>query len=431
MTTRIRQVACLGILSGLLLAGCSAAQPQTENTLASSSLGTSTSTAEGSTPEPTSEPSSGPSSSSEASTSPAVPSSTHGTEAPKTIAEQAQALARKMSPSQQAASLVMAGIPAAGATDGEISQLQKQGISNIFLRGRSQLSVSQTAEQVKKAAGALEQNLPQDLPVWVATDQEGGFVRVLQGPGFSELPTAQKQGQWSQATLKSRLAGVGAELVKAGINVNLAPVADVVPKSIGTANAPIGYFGRQYGDNAQDVASSVLTANQSFAEAGVQPVVKHFPGLGKVTANTDVSSSVTDSTTGADSPDLAPFKKSIAQDLSWVMISNARYTKIDAKNDAPFSSKVITGLLREKLGYERLVISDDLCEAQQVESVPVGQRAVKFVAAGGTMPLCVNTENSLVMAKALADKAEGDAAFAGKVQDAAALVLQEKLRQQK
>lgn len=343
------------------------------------------------------------------------------------VRDEAEALADGMSVKGQAASLVMAGVPASGASAAQIAALQEQGISNVFLRGRSQLSVSQTAAQVRKITGALERNVPGKLPVWVATDQEGGFVRVLQGPGFTELPAAVKQGAWSQATLKSRMSAVGAELAEAGINVNLAPVADVVPSSIGTANDPIGYFGREYANNSADAAQDVLTVNQALAAEGVQPVVKHFPGLGRVTANTDTSRSVTDASTGSESEQLAPFKEAIAQDLSWVMVSNARYTPIDQKNDAPFSSKVITGLLREKLGYEGLVISDDLCEAKQVSNVAVGQRAVRFIAAGGTVPLCVNTADAVTMAAALAREAGKDKQFAAQVREAAVKVMEEKL----
>ncbi|MFY9679314.1 glycoside hydrolase family 3 N-terminal domain-containing protein, partial [Glutamicibacter protophormiae] len=343
------------------------------------------------------------------------------------VRDEAEALADGMSVKEQAASLLMAGVPASGASAAQIAALQEQGISNVFLRGRSQLSVSQTAAQVRKITGALERNVPGKLPVWVATDQEGGFVRVLQGPGFTELPTAVKQGAWSQATLKSRMSAVGAELAEAGINVNLAPVADVVPSSIGTANDPIGYFGREYANNSADAAQDVLTVNQALAAEGVQPVVKHFPGLGQVTANTDTSRSVADTSTGSESEELAPFKEAISQDLSWVMVSNARYTQIDQKNDAPFSSKVITGLLREKLGYEGLVISDDLCEAKQVSNVAVGQRAVRFIAAGGTVPLCVNTADAVTMAAALAREAGKDKQFAAQVREAAVKVLEEKL----
>ncbi|MGX1750625.1 glycoside hydrolase family 3 N-terminal domain-containing protein [Glutamicibacter protophormiae] len=426
MTPRARQLASLGMLSVLALSGCSTTVPDSQAPSSSASA----------TPAPA--PGSSASSSPQQPSSPSEPSrktpvpTTQGAQPSvpgdgSSVRDEAEALADGMSVKEQAASLVMAGVPASGASAAQIAALQEQGLSNVFLRGRSQLSVSQTAAQVRKITGALERNAPGKLPVWVATDQEGGFVRVLQGPGFTELPTAVKQGAWSQATLKSRMSAVGAELAEAGINVNLAPVADVVPSSIGTANDPIGYFGREYANNSADAAQDVLTVNQALAAEGVQPVVKHFPGLGRVTANTDTSRSVADTSTGSESAELAPFKEAIAQDLSWVMVSNARYTQIDQKNDAPFSSKVITGLLREKLGYEGLVISDDLCEAKQVSNVAVGQRAVRFIAAGGTVPLCVNTADAVTMAAALAREAGKDKQFAAQVREAAVKVLEEKL----
>ncbi|MGH3652346.1 glycoside hydrolase family 3 N-terminal domain-containing protein [Glutamicibacter sp.] len=344
--------------------------------------------------------------------------------------QKAEALADELNASEQAASLVMAGVPATGATAAEISAMKKQGISNVFLRGRSKLPVKQTATQVQQITQSLASNIPGQLPVWVATDQEGGFVRVLQGAGFAELPIALTQGQWPASKLKREVSAVGKELAEAGINVNLAPVADVVPASIGTGNAPIGYFGREYAHDASGVSKAISTVNEALRSEGVQPVVKHFPGLGRVAENTDTSTGVTDTKIGADSSDLQPFEQAIEQDKSWVMVSNARYTRLDEKNDAPFSSKIITGLLREQMGYGGIVISDDLCEAKQVGYVPVGERAVKFVAAGGTVPLCVKSAPAITMAKALAAEAKADGKFAARVREAAVLILEEKLSMQ-
>jgi beta-N-acetylhexosaminidase len=346
------------------------------------------------------------------------------------LRQQAEELVDELSASEQAASLVMAGVAATGASAAEISAMKKQGISNVFLRGRSQLTVQQTAAQVRKITQSLESSIPGQLPVWVATDQEGGFVRVLQGAGFAELPTALKQGQWSTSKLEREVGTAGKQLAEAGINVNLAPVADVVPSSIGTSNAPIGYFGREYAHDAAGVSKAVATVNEVLHAQGVQPVVKHFPGLGRVAENTDTNTGVTDTKIGADSSDLQPFEQAIEQGKSWVMVSNARYARLDTKNDAPFSSKIITGLLRGQMGYDGIVISDDLCEAKQVGHVPVGERAVKFIAAGGTVPLCVNSAPAITMAKTLAAEAKSDGKFAGKLREAAALILEEKLRSQ-
>lgn len=415
MTPHVRQLMSLGMLAMLMLTSCSS--PSSETSTQSSPKASSSSN-NGSAPSATSSEDSTQSSSAAAQT-PQAPTSR----------EQAEELVDQLSVEQQTASLVMAGVPATGASSTELKAMEKQGITNVFLRGRSQLSVKKTAARTAIITKSLKSNVPDDLPVWVATDQEGGFVRVLQGTGFTNLPAAAQQGQWSSGKQATSIKKVGAELAEAGINVNLAPVADVVPAKVGTSNAPIGYFGRQYGNTAGEVSQAIGTVNDALNDAGVQPVVKHFPGLGRVAKNTDTSSGVTDTEIGADATDLEPFKQAISQGNSWVMISNARYTKIDAQNEAPFSKKVITGLLRQKLGYQGVVISDDLCEAKQVAQVPVGQRAVKFVAAGGTVPLCVKSSPAITMAKALAKEANEEKKFADQVREAAVLILEAKLDQ--
>ena len=323
--------------------------------------------------------------------------------------------------------LVMAGVPASGAAAAQLEPLAEAGISSVFLHGRSQLSVTQTRDEVEKMTQALAGNLPQDLPVWVATDQEGGFVRVLQGPGFSELPTAVEQGGWSESRLRETIAVVGGELAEAGININLAPVADTVPEELASSNEPIGYWKRNYAFNPVSVSMTVRQVNESLHGSGIQPVVKHFPGLGRVKGNTDTTANVADTTTTVQDEYLLPFADSITQDLAWVMISNASYPELDDQNLAPFSEAVVTDLLRTELGYERLVISDDLCDAVAVSGIEVGQRAVQFIQAGGTMALCVRSEPALQMVQALADEAEADNDFAAKVEQAATVVMAERL----
>ena len=341
--------------------------------------------------------------------------------------EVAEQLVDEMDTAEHAALLVMAGIPADGTTDAQLARLADAGISSVFLRGRSQLSVTGTRAETDQITAALEDNLPEDLPVWVATDQEGGFVRVLQGTGFSELPTAVEQGTWSESRLRETVAVAGSELAEAGVNINLAPVADTVPEAGAAANDPIGYWKRNYAFNPVSVSMTVRQANEALAGAGVQPVVKHFPGLGRVKANTDTSTTAVDSAVTAQDEYLLPFADSITQGIAWVMISNASYPELDAQNLAPFSSAIITDLLRTEMGYERLVISDDLCDAVAVSGMEVGQRAVEFIRAGGSMALCVQANQALQMVQALADEAKADGEFARQVRQAAIDVLHERL----
>lgn len=218
----------------------------------------------------------------------------------------------------------------------------------------------------------------------MATDQEGGSVQSLKGPGFTLIPTAVEQGQLSTAELAQQTALWAAELSSAGITLDLAPVADVVPAGTST--------------------------------------VKHFPGLGRVRANTDTSTGAVDSQTTVDDPALQPFVAGIQAGAAAVMISSAAYPQLDPNELAPFSSAVITDLLRGRLGFGGVVVSDDLGRAVAVQGRPAGQRAVDFVRAGGDLILTVVGSDIALMADALI-VAAGDPAFAARIDDAALHVL--------
>jgi len=261
----------------------------------------------------------------------------------------------------------------------------------------------------------------------VSADQEGGQVRHLQGSGFTATPSALSQGR--AGTAGPNATTVAGDLEAVGVNVNLAPVADTVEASFAPRNGPIGVYQREYGNDPATVSRSVVAATTALQAGGVSATLKHFPGLGRVTGNTDVTASgTTDSTTTADDPYLEPFRAGIQAGADLVMISSATYSKIDPDNRAPFSSKVVTGLLREQLGYDRVVVSDDLGGAVAVASVPPGERATRFVAAGGDIVLTGLPQTAPAMAGALLDKARAEPAFAAQVDAAATRVLELKVR---
>ena len=110
------------------------------------------------------------------------------------------------------------------------------------------------------------------------------------------------------------------------------------------------------------------------------------------------------------------------------MMSSAVHPLIDPENQAAFSRPVVTGLLREQLGFDGVVISDDLANADAVEGIPPGERAVRFLAAGGTLVLTVDDEPVSEMIDAVVERAETDPAFAGLVDDAVRTTLAAKDR---
>jgi beta-N-acetylhexosaminidase len=261
----------------------------------------------------------------------------------------------------------------------------------------------------------------------VSADQEGGQVRHLQGTGFTATPSALSQGR--AGTAGPNATTVAGNLKAVGVNVDLAPVADTVAAAFVLRNGPIGVYQREYGNDPATVSSSVAAATTALQAGGVSATLKHFPGLGRVTGNTDVTATgTTDPTTTADDAYLEPFRAGIAAGADLVMISSATYAKIDPDNRAAFSSPVITGLLRERLGYGRVVVSDDLGGAVAVASVPAGERATRFVAAGGDIVLTGLPSTVPEMAGALRDKARAEPAFAAQVDAAASRVLELKSR---
>ena len=168
----------------------------------------------------------------------------------------------------------------------------------------------------------------------------------------------------------------------------------------------------------------MVAAVGGLQQGGVSATLKHFPGLGRVTGNTDLTASgTTDATTTADDPYLEPFRAGIQAGADLVMVSSAMYAKLDPANRAAFSRPVVTGLLRETLGYDGVVISDDLGAAVAVADTPPAERATRFVAAGGDIVLTGLPQTVPTMAGALRDKAAAEPAFAAQVDAAATRVL--------
>lgn len=416
-----RVVLPLLVLPGMVLAGC-APTPAPAPTQTSGTPAPSVS------PAPPSIPSS-------ASQSPSVtPSHEHSattTHSAKPAPTAQQGPAEKtlaaMNLKERIGQVLMVGVPATGSSAADRSTIATHELGNFFLKGRSSAGTAGTSSAVQRVESTISKALSVDVDAFVATDQEGGYVQVLKGSGFSTLPTALVQGGWATATLRERAEGWGRQLATAGINVNLAPVADTVPSaSFAPSNAPIGYWKREYGYDPAMVSAATRAFSSGMLAAGVDPVIKHFPGLGRVTKNTDISRNVTDTKTTRHDAYLKPFNDGIAAGTDWVMVSNAYYSRIDAKNIAPFSSTIMRSMLREDLGFNGIIVSDDMCDAEQLAPWGLGTRALRFFEAGGTMMLCVDAPKTPAIANALYAKASNDPAFARLIDAAALHVLKVK-----
>lgn len=328
----------------------------------------------------------------------------------------------QMSLEQKVAQLFMVGTPVEAVNDTTLAAVKDDGVGGLFLHGRSSAGVDATADLVTQFTDAASSA----LPLWVATDQEGGTVQVLSGPGFDDMPSAVEQGQMDAADLRSAAATWGDQLARAGITMNLGPVADIVPSGSAATNPPIGKLNRQYGGDAESVAAGAGAFADGMRDAGVMPTLKHFPGLGYVTGNTDFSIGVTDDVVTADGPDVELYRTLLGEGTAVVMMSTAIYANIDAEVPAAFSSTVIS-LLRDDLGFEGVVTTDDLSAASQVKAWTPAERATTAIDAGVDL-LLVSSDPSVYpeMRDAVIERAKSDPEFEKKVDAAAHRIAEAK-----
>jgi beta-N-acetylhexosaminidase len=321
--------------------------------------------------------------------------------------------------------LLMVGVNVAGPQQASYDAVTVHHVGNVFLAGRTEAGTEHVRGLVDSFTALASPATTRGVPLLVATDQEGGRVQVLRGPGFSDVPSAMEQSTLAPEDLRARATTWGAELAGVGVGLNLAPVMDLVPSPEAAAgNAPVGYFERNYGYDVETVTSHANAFSAGMEAGGVDVAIKHFPGLGRVEGNTDTTAGVRDTVTTRDDPSVEAFRSGIEAGAAFVMTSTAVYDRIDPSLPAAFSPVVVDEMLREDLGFEGVVITDDVSAPAQVQAWTPGDRAVLTVAAGGDMVLA-SADPGVVpeMTAALVSRAQSDPAFAEQVDAAVRRVL--------
>ena len=330
-----------------------------------------------------------------------------------------------MSEAQRIGQLFMVGL-----TDDRLDASESDAIAafhfgSVLFTKRTAVGVAAVRAVFDAVQAKATQSATHGVAFFIAANQEGGLVQALSGPGFDVMPSALSQGAMSPAQLQVMAARWGRELSGAGINLDLAPVADVVPPGTDAQNAPIGRLDREFGHDPATVASHVAAFIAGMRAGGVGTTAKHFPGLGRVAGNTDYSSAVIDSVTTRNDSDLQPFSRAVAARVPFVMISLATYELIDPDHLAVFSNTVINGILRGDLGFRGVVISDSLA-ATAVASMSPGTRAIDFLDAGGDMIVLNPVDQAIAMAQAISSFASTRAWFRARVDNAVWHVLRAK-----
>lgn len=324
-----------------------------------------------------------------------------------------------MSLDERAGQLIMAPMFAGGNPADLSALISTRHVGSVVLIG----NWNNGTAAAKTAADALQSYAPSGNQLIVSTDQEGGQVQHLKGSGFDTMPSAVAQGQMSADTLHSFAKTWGGQLKQAGINIDLAPVLGTVQVKR-SSNAPIGALNRDFGLDSNGNAQHGIAFIEGMRDAGVGATVKHYPGLGAVTGNTDFTTEgILDTTTTLDGEQIGAFNTTIKQAKpAMVMMSLATYQRIDSSAPAAFSSKIIDGTLRGSVGYDGVVISDSL-SAAAVSGIATKDLGVRLVDAGGDLACIGDTSYVTPILDGIIARAQSDPAFAKKVTASATRVM--------
>ncbi|HET7542407.1 MAG TPA: beta-N-acetylhexosaminidase [Polyangiaceae bacterium] len=267
------------------------------------------------------------------------------------------------------------------ALSADLSSLLARGVGGVVFFARNVAEPAQVAD----TTSAIKRHAAR--PLIIALDQEGGKVARLRR-GFSELPSLRALGETRSPALARALGAlIGRELRAVGFDLNYAPVLDV---DTNPDNPVIG--SRSLGRTPELVSELGVALASGLDDAGVAACGKHFPGHGDTTQDSHLAlPRLSHSLERLQQVELKPFIAAIAAGIPALMTAHVVFEPLDPLYPATMSRSVLHGLLREKLRYDGLVISDDLEMRAIADHYDVAETVVRGLDAGVDQFLCCHT----------------------------------------
>jgi beta-N-acetylhexosaminidase len=253
--------------------------------------------------------------------------------------------------------------------------IRERNIGGVLLFTYNMKSEAQT-EALTGSLQELSMETEPPIPLFVAVDQEGG--EISHAPWVAPQPAAARVGaRGDPAEARAIAERMGRELLRGGVNTDLAPVVDT------GFGAAIG--ARSFGEDPELVAEMGAAAVEGFEEAGVVSAAKHFPNHGPATSDSHETLPVVEHDVAKlRSHDLPPFEAAIDAGVPMVMVGHLLYPAIDPERPASLSPEAV-GMLRGELGFDGVVVTDDLAMAGATGGGPPARAAVAAAKAGADL----------------------------------------------
>ncbi|MFD0694239.1 beta-N-acetylhexosaminidase [Paenibacillus sp. GCM10027628] len=285
---------------------------------------------------------------------------------------------QQMTIEEKIGQLIFAGIDGYAMSQHSRELIENYHVGGLILYKTNVKATSQLVELVNALKGA---NAGNKLPLWLGADEEGGKVTRLPDE-IVKTPANQVIGKTNSKDFAYGVGSLlGQELNDYGLNVDFAPVLDV---NSNPKNPVIG--DRSFGANAAIVSSMGVQTMKGIQAQQVLPVVKHFPGHGDTSVDSHAQLPIVQNDLARlRKLELVPFAESFKQGADAVMVAHILLPKVDAQNPSSMSKKIMTDLLRQEMGFQGVIITDDMTMGAILKNNEIGEAAVTSILAGANV----------------------------------------------
>lgn len=299
-----------------------------------------------------------------------------------------------MSLEEKIGQLLIVGIEDENFSEREMYQLNTNNVGGFIFFSRN----IKEEEQIRTLLNQLKAENNSDIPLFLAIDEEGGMVSRL-STLYGDLPEAKALGALENKEISYAYGeNLGKRLKELGLNLNFAPVLDI---NSNPSNPVIG--NRAFGTTAEVVQNNGMAVMKGIESQDVIPAVKHFPGHGDTNVDSHLNLPIVNKTKEELMDlELSPFITAIDEGVDVIMIAHILFPALDAETPSTLSPYVMQDLLRDTLGYENIIISDDMTMGAITQNYSIELASIEFLKNGGDILLiCHGKENPSLVIEAI------------------------------
>lgn len=294
---------------------------------------------------------------------------------------------KNMTIEEKIGQLIIVGKDGLEIDEDDIYQMEVNKVGGFIFFSRN---IDNESQVLNLLNNLKENNTSNKIPLFLSIDEEGGRVSRL-SKIYKKLPTAKKLGEVNNKELSIEYGKIlGLSLKEFGFNLDFAPVLDI---NSNPKNPVIG--DRSFGNTASKVIDNGLSVMEGIRSQGIISSVKHFPGHGDTSVDSHLDLPRIDkSFDELESLELAPFREAVNKNTDMIMVAHILFPQLDKEFPASMSNEIINGLLRSKLNYNGVIVSDDMTMGAITQNYSIEEGVVKFLKGGGDIALvCHGKDN--------------------------------------